>query len=80
MAAERRAGRSCSGKGSGGDAIGPLVLRHASKRSSGTWGPDDYDMIYEGEIVDPAPCQQKDGSQGEPPSRMKNRTLKGGIL
>jgi hypothetical protein len=21
----------------------PLVLRHASKRSSGTWGPDDYD-------------------------------------
>jgi len=24
---------------------GPLVLRHASKRSSGTWGPDDYDVI-----------------------------------
>jgi len=23
----------------------PLVLRHASKRSSGTWGPDDYDVI-----------------------------------
>jgi hypothetical protein len=21
---------------------GQLVLRHASKRSSGTWGPDDY--------------------------------------
>src|SRR5215216_6256355 len=24
---------------------GPLTLRHASKRSSGTWGPDDYDVI-----------------------------------
>jgi hypothetical protein len=25
---------------------GPLVPRHASKRSSGTWGnPDDYDVI-----------------------------------
>jgi len=24
---------------------GPLVLRHANKRSSGTWGPDDYDVI-----------------------------------
>ena|SRR5215211_4443986 len=22
-----------------------LVLRHASERSSGTWGPDDYDVI-----------------------------------
>jgi len=21
------------------------VLRHATKRSSGTWGPDDYDVI-----------------------------------
>ena len=27
---------------------GPLVLRHASKRSSGTWGPDDYDVISNG--------------------------------
>jgi hypothetical protein len=26
-------------------AGGPLVLRHASKRSSGTWGPDDYDVF-----------------------------------
>jgi hypothetical protein len=24
---------------------GQLVLRHATKRSSGTWGPDDYDVI-----------------------------------
>ena len=24
---------------------GPLILRHASKRPSGTWGPDDYDVI-----------------------------------
>ena len=24
---------------------GPLILRHASKRSSGTWGPDGYDVI-----------------------------------
>jgi hypothetical protein len=24
---------------------GSLVLRHASKRSSGTWGQDDYDVI-----------------------------------
>jgi hypothetical protein len=24
---------------------GQLVLRHASKRSSGAWGPDDYDVI-----------------------------------
>ena len=24
---------------------GRLILRHASKRSSGTWGPDDYDVI-----------------------------------
>jgi len=23
----------------------PLVLRHASKRISGTWGPDDYDVL-----------------------------------
>jgi hypothetical protein len=21
----------------------PLIVRHASKRSSGSWGPDDYD-------------------------------------
>jgi hypothetical protein len=29
-----------------GESIGGhLVLRHASKRSSGTWGPDDYDVI-----------------------------------
>ena len=27
---------------------GPLVLRHASKRSSETWGPDDYDVIQNG--------------------------------
>jgi hypothetical protein len=24
---------------------GPLVLRRASKRTSGIWGPDDYDVI-----------------------------------
>ena len=24
---------------------GPLVLRHARFRTSGTWGPDDYDVI-----------------------------------
>jgi len=24
---------------------GQLVLRHASKCASGTWGPDDYDVI-----------------------------------
>jgi hypothetical protein len=24
---------------------GQLVLRHASKRTSWTWGPDDYDVI-----------------------------------
>ena len=24
---------------------GPLTLRQASKRISGTWGPDDYDVI-----------------------------------
>jgi hypothetical protein len=24
---------------------GPLTLRHASKRRSGTWGPDDYDVF-----------------------------------
>jgi hypothetical protein len=23
----------------------PLTLRHASKRLSGTWGPDDYEVI-----------------------------------
>src|SRR5829696_9866035 len=29
-----------------GEPLGvPLTLRHASKRSSGTWGPDDYDVI-----------------------------------
>jgi hypothetical protein len=30
---------------------GPLVLRHASKRSSGTWGPDDYDVIHDGRDI-----------------------------
>jgi len=31
---------------SDGDPIGgPLVLRHARFRKSGTWGPDDYDVI-----------------------------------
>jgi len=24
---------------------GPLVLRHASKRKGGPWGPDDFDVI-----------------------------------
>src|SRR5215211_4229388 len=39
------------GLGTKGDVVttepigGPLTLRHASKRSSGTWGPDDYDVI-----------------------------------
>jgi hypothetical protein len=34
------------------DAIGgPLTLRHASKRSSGTWGPDDYDVIHDGRDI-----------------------------
>jgi hypothetical protein len=30
---------------------GPLVLRHASKRSSGTWGRDDYDVIQDGRDI-----------------------------
>jgi hypothetical protein len=30
---------------------GPLVLRHASKRKSGTWGPDDYDVIQDGRDI-----------------------------
>jgi hypothetical protein len=30
---------------------GPLVLRHASKRNSGTWGPDDYDVIQDGRDI-----------------------------
>jgi hypothetical protein len=25
--------------------LGRLILRHASRRTSGTWGPDDYDVI-----------------------------------
>jgi hypothetical protein len=29
----------------------PLVVRHASKRSSGTWGPDDYDVIQDGRDI-----------------------------
>jgi hypothetical protein len=32
-------------------SIGQLVLRHASKRSSGTWGPDDYDVIQDGRDI-----------------------------
>jgi hypothetical protein len=27
------------------------VLRHASKRKSGTWGPDDYDVISDGRDI-----------------------------
>jgi hypothetical protein len=30
---------------------GRLVLQHASKRESGTWGPDDYDVIWEGRDI-----------------------------
>jgi hypothetical protein len=30
---------------------GPLVLRHASKRSSGTWGPNDYDVVQDGRDI-----------------------------
>jgi hypothetical protein len=30
---------------------GQLALRHASKRSSGTWGPDDYDVIQDGRDI-----------------------------
>jgi hypothetical protein len=30
---------------------GPLILRHASKRSSGTWGPDDYDVFQGGQDI-----------------------------
>jgi hypothetical protein len=26
-------------------------MRHASKRSSGTWGPDDYDVIHDGRDI-----------------------------
>ncbi|MFL5085924.1 MAG: hypothetical protein ACJ8FP_14015 [Xanthobacteraceae bacterium] len=29
----------------------PLFLRHASKRKSGTWGPDDYDVIQDGRDI-----------------------------
>ena len=28
-----------------------LVVRHASKRTSGTWGPDDYDVIHNGRDI-----------------------------
>jgi hypothetical protein len=28
-----------------------LALRHASKRKSGTWGPDDYDVIHDGRDI-----------------------------
>jgi hypothetical protein len=30
---------------------GPLILRHASKRVSGTWGPDDWDVVYKGRDI-----------------------------
>jgi len=30
---------------------GRLILRHASKRSSGTWGPDDYDRDWRGRDI-----------------------------
>ena len=30
---------------------GPLILRHASKRSSGTWGPDDWDVRQDGRDI-----------------------------
>lgn len=30
---------------------GPLTLRHASKRSSGTWSPDDWDVMSGGRVV-----------------------------
>jgi hypothetical protein len=40
------------GESVSGEAIGgPLVLRHASKRSSGTWGPNDYDVIQDGRDI-----------------------------
>jgi hypothetical protein len=29
----------------------PLTLRHASKRSSGTRGPDDYDVMWQGRDI-----------------------------
>jgi hypothetical protein len=35
-----------------GERVGVLLtLRHASKRSSGTWGPDDYDVIHDGHDI-----------------------------
>jgi len=30
---------------------GRLVLRHTSNRSSGTWGPDDYDVMSGGRDI-----------------------------
>ena len=27
------------------------MLRHASKRISGTWGPDDWDVVYNGRDI-----------------------------
>jgi len=30
---------------------GPLIPRHASKRKSGTWGPDDWDVVCNGRDV-----------------------------
>jgi hypothetical protein len=30
---------------------GRLILRHASKRVSGTWGPDNWDGIYNGRDI-----------------------------
>src|SRR5215211_3218712 len=49
---DKKPGQPCDAAGAGRNLVtapdpigGPLVLRHASKRSSGTWGPDDYDVI-----------------------------------
>jgi hypothetical protein len=56
---------------------GQLVLRHASKRSSGTWGPDDYDVID---------AQGRDigrifkGSGGVPEDRSWHWTITGAVV
>jgi hypothetical protein len=31
--------------------VGPLLLRHARKRKSETWGPDDYNVIQDGRDI-----------------------------
>jgi len=54
----------------------PLILRRASKRVSGTWGPEDWDVFYEGRDIG----RISKAGAGVPPAQPWMWTITGALV